>query len=109
MINNTSSFPEVEFFPAEQFRKIGDRSGQPIWYVGKERGFGLPVVALHSDPVANDTEAIYLYELAKFDPASVNLTEDPTPPPPLSRMRNSKALPAITSASQGRPWVKVGG
>jgi hypothetical protein len=62
MINNEDSFPEVEFFPPEEFRQIGDRSGEPIWYVGKERGFGLPVVALHSDPVANDTEAIYLYE-----------------------------------------------
>lgn len=77
MINNKDSFPEVEFFPPEEFRQIGDRSGEPIWYVGKERGFGLPVVALHSDPVANDTEAIYLYELTKFDPGSVNLKKTP--------------------------------
>ncbi len=58
MINNKGDFPEVEFFPPSEFRRIGDRSGQPIWYVGKERGFGLPVVALDSDPKKNDTEGI---------------------------------------------------
>ncbi|HBB34218.1 MAG TPA: hypothetical protein DDZ80_24555 [Cyanobacteria bacterium UBA8803] len=76
-IKNRSFFPYVDFFPAENFKLIGECADKKVLLIGKVKGYGDPIVAIceTDEPSQEELSACDLYELMKFSQSKVNLTE----------------------------------
>jgi hypothetical protein len=76
-ITNRSFFSDVDFFPADKFKLIGEYAGKKLLLVGRAKAYGDPIVATcqTDDPSQEDLSASDLYELMKFSHDPVNLTE----------------------------------
>lgn len=76
-ITNRSFFSDVDFFPADKFKLIGEYSGKKLLLIGRAKAYGDPIVATSQtdDPSKEDLSASDLYELMKFSHDPVNLTE----------------------------------
>lgn len=77
-IKNQSSFTNVDFFPADKFKLIGEFAGRKLLLIGKAKVYGDPIVAIcyTDEPSQEDLSAYDLYELMKFGHDPVRLTTD---------------------------------
>lgn len=76
-IKNRSFFTDVDFFPADKFKLIGEYAGQKLLLIGRAKAYGDPIVAISQtdEPSKEELSAFDLYELMKFSNNTVNLTE----------------------------------
>lgn len=76
-IQNRAFFTDVEFFPDNQFKLIGEYAGKKLLLIGKTKAYGDPIVATSQtdEPSHEDLYASDLYELMKFGQEPVKVTE----------------------------------
>lgn len=76
-IKNRSFFPYVDFFPTEKFKLIGECADKKVLLIGKAKAYGDPIVAIcqTDEPSQEELSACDLYELMKFSPNRIKLTE----------------------------------
>lgn len=75
-IKNQTLFTDVDFFPVDKFKLIGECAGQKLLLIGRAKVYGDPIVAISEtdEPSQEDLSAYDLYELMKFGHNPVNLT-----------------------------------
>lgn len=75
-IKNRSFFTDVDFFPADKFKLIGEYAGQKLLLIGRAKAYGDPIVAISQtdEPSKEELSAFDLYELMKFSNYPVKLT-----------------------------------
>ncbi|HCF26736.1 MAG TPA: hypothetical protein DEV81_05905 [Cyanobacteria bacterium UBA11049] len=75
-IKNQGLFTDVEFFPTDKFKLVGECGGQKLLLIGRAKVYGDPIVAISETekPSQEDLSACDLYELMKFGHAPINLT-----------------------------------
>ncbi|MCA1994149.1 MAG: hypothetical protein LDL41_19195 [Coleofasciculus sp. S288] len=76
-IKNRSFFTYVDFFPDDKFKVIGEYAGKKLLLIGRTKAYGDPIVAIceTDNPSKEELSACDLYELMKYSPTTVNLTE----------------------------------
>ncbi len=75
-IKNQALFTDVEFFPTDKFKLVGECAGQKLLLVGRAKVYGDPIVAISKtdEPTYEDLSACDLYELMKFGDHPISLT-----------------------------------
>jgi hypothetical protein len=75
-IKNQCLFAHADFFPAEQFKLIGEYAGQKLLLIGRAKAYFDPIVAVSptEKPTQEDLIAYDLYELMQSGTHPVNLT-----------------------------------
>ncbi|ARV59211.1 hypothetical protein BZZ01_11730 [Nostocales cyanobacterium HT-58-2] len=73
--NSTFYTDEVNFFPENQFRLIGECAGKKLLLIGRTKAYGDPIVATSQtdEPSQEDLYAYDLYELMKFSHEPVKI------------------------------------
>lgn len=74
-IKNQSLFTDVDFFPTDKFKLVGECAGQKLLLIGRAKVYGDPIVAISEtdEPSQEDLSACDLYELMKFGDNPINL------------------------------------